>query len=111
MHPVDIHLDSAAATLTIRWSDERTSLFSLKFLRGWCPCALCQGHFAREMTWQGGANATLDTIEPVGSYAIRPVWADGHRSGMFAYDYLRRIEFEPPGDGPSNALLLGGAMQ
>lgn len=106
MHPVDIHLDSSSGTLAIRWSDDRTSRFALKFLRGWCPCAVCQGHFAAEMTWQGSAPAELETVEPVGSYAIRPVWADGHKSGMFAYEYLRRIEHEAPGDGPSNADLL-----
>lgn len=108
MHPVEIHLQTAAGTLQIRWSDHRVSIFALRFLRGWCPCAVCQGHFAKTMTWQGDAPATLDTVEPVGSYAIRPVWADGHRSGIYAYEYLRRIEHEAPGDGPSNADLLPG---
>lgn len=107
--PTEIRLEEAAARLTIAWDDGATSVFSLKYLRGWCPCAHCQGHFQTVYRFQDVARPVLKDVEPVGAYAIRPVWLDGHNAGIYAYDYLRRIEHEAPGEGPSNASLLTSA--
>lgn len=103
MHPVHVHLREQDRILDITWDDGVLSSYDLAYLRGYCPCAKCQGHFSGRIQYVEGASASLVDVQPVGSYAIRFVWSDGHATGMYAYDYLRRIEHEAPGEGPVNA--------
>lgn len=105
--PTQVHLREADGILTIAWSDDVTHDFALAYLRGWCPCAHCQGHFVMEKRFIEGVSTTLVDVQPVGGYAMRLVWSDGHQSGIFAFEYLREIAIEPPGEGPTNASLLG----
>jgi DUF971 family protein len=102
MHPVTVHHHTDDHRLDIEWSDGRVSSYDLAYLRGFCPCAGCQGHFSGRVTYVTGASASLVDLQAVGSYAIRPVWSDGHSTGIYAFEYLRRIEHEPPGEGPAN---------
>lgn len=104
--PTEVHLRTDAKRLDIVWSDGREDRFALAYLRGWCPCAVCQGHFVTEKKFIAEASSQLMDVQPVGAYAMRLVWADGHDSGMYAFDYLREIIHAPPGDGPSNDALL-----
>jgi DUF971 family protein len=101
-HPTQIHLREAEESLEFQWSDGTSSTFALRYLRGWCPCAHCQGHFAKEMRFHDVLGVKLLTVEPVGSYAVRPHWSDGHQSGLYSFEYLMRIAGEAPGEGPSN---------
>ncbi len=94
--PTEVHLREAEGRLNITWSDGSTSEYSLAYLRGWCPCAGCQGHFQNEMTFVTDASTTLTNVEPIGGYAMRPVWADGHKSGIFSFQYLRELAVAPP---------------
>lgn len=104
--PIEIHLRSQQQVLEITWNDHHVSRLHLAYLRGFCPCAGCQGHFAKELKFVRGASTTLTDVQPVGSYAVRPVWGDGHQTGLYAYEFLRQIEREPPGPGPSNADVI-----
>ncbi|MCB9507220.1 MAG: DUF971 domain-containing protein [Myxococcales bacterium] len=104
--PSEIRLVSADAALDITWSDDTTTRFALAYLRGWCPCAHCQGHFVLEKRFITGVSTTLVDVEPVGSYAMRPRWSDGHDSGIYAFNYLRELAAGAPGEGPSNEELL-----
>ena len=81
----------------MKWDDGSESFVSLEVLRRACPCAGCKG----EMDIMGNlyknpekpyaANAfELVKIELVGGYAIQPVWADGHNTGIFSFEYLQR---------------------
>ena len=83
-----IHLD---------WKDGHHSEYALKYLRQACPCASCAGT-------HGPAPAApsnpfplyqpalkIQDVEPVGNYAIRIRWNDGHNTGIYSYDYLREI--------------------
>ena len=106
--PVDIELKQAAGELLITWSDQHVSRFSLRYLRGWCPCAKCQGHFSDAKKFVASTNPRLSDVVPVGGYGAAFHWGDGHTTGIYAFDYLREIEAAPPGDGPTNAELLGG---
>jgi len=107
--PTQIELREREQTLTVTWPDGHAYTYALRYLRGWCPCASCQGHFAAQKTFIDGVDVRLETVEPVGSYAIRPVWGDGHQSGVFSVQYLRELEQGPPGDGPDNATCLAEA--
>ena len=76
--------------LRILWEDDVLSNYPFEYLRGWCPCAVCQGH--------GGSrnfipvdNPQLESISSVGNYAISPRWADGHETGIYTFEYLRTL--------------------
>ncbi|MGC8624479.1 MAG: gamma-butyrobetaine hydroxylase-like domain-containing protein [Phycisphaerae bacterium] len=95
--PVRISLKKSQC-LDIDWSDGLQSHFELRFLRRMCPCASCQGErdlLGRTLlpvvktTWDGSITA-LD-VETVGNYALRIIWSDQHRSGIYPYTYLREF--------------------
>jgi DUF971 family protein len=76
----------------IEWGDGHKGVYPHEILRGYCPCAGCQGHegtikFVSPTT----AQLQLDEIEPVGNYALRLQWFDGHGSGIYSYRYLRTL--------------------
>ena len=84
--------------LAIKWDDGTESFVRLETLRRHCPCAGCKG----EVDVMGNlyknpdkplspAAFQLRKITTVGGYAIQPVWGDGHGSGLFSFDYLKRI--------------------
>jgi DUF971 family protein len=84
--------------LAIRWDDGSESYFTLEKMRRHCPCAGCKG----EMDIMGNvyknpsqafaANAfRLVRLQNVGGYAISPVWADGHSTGIYSYEYLKKL--------------------
>jgi DUF971 family protein len=106
--PVEFHLVSADAVLEVEWSNGDRNRFSLKYLRGWCPCAGCQGHFTGFKRFIDQASHDLVNIEPVGTYAVRMSWADGHSSGIYAFSYLLELAAAPPDVGPSNDDCLAG---
>jgi DUF971 family protein len=96
MRPLDIQ--SIGNELAIKWADGRESFVTWEQLRRACPCAGCKG----EMDILGNVYKNpekpltakafeLVKLVPVGGYAIQPVWADGHNSGIYAFDYLQRI--------------------
>lgn len=96
MKPVDIQ--QVGDELAIRWDDGGESFVRLEALRRACPCAGCKG----EMDILGNVYKNpdkpltpqaiqLQRVTQVGGYAIQPVWGDGHSSGIFSFDYLRRV--------------------
>ncbi len=88
--PADIEHNEEHSVLRIRWSDGVTTEYSLAGLRGWCPCASCQGH-GSERNFVSEGTSRLSSFEGVGRYALRLLWDDGHSTGMYAYSYLREI--------------------
>jgi DUF971 family protein len=101
MRPLDIQ--PIGNELAIKWDDGAESYVPLERLRRSCPCAGCKG----EMDVLGNvyknpdrplaANAfQLVRLGRVGGYAVQPVWADGHDSGIYSFEYLRRVADGPP---------------
>jgi DUF971 family protein len=96
MRPDDIqHIGSE---LAIRWDDGGEDFIPLEKLRRACPCAGCKGevdilgNLYKNPEKPFAPNSfELVKISSVGGYAIQPVWADGHNSGIFSFDYLRRL--------------------
>ena len=84
--------------LAIKWDDGSESFIRLETLRRHCPCAGCKGEMdvmgnvykAPDQPLTAGAFQLL-RIANVGSYAIQPVWADGHATGLYTFDYLRKV--------------------
>ena len=90
VEPVEISQDAERAIVRIEWSDGKTTEYAMSGLRGWCPCAECQGH-SGQRTFVTVAAPRVAGVEAVGRYAIRFLWQDGHSTGMYSYDYLREL--------------------
>ena len=96
MHPADIQ--QIGGELAIKWDDGRESFIPLESLRRHCPCAGCQGERDILGNLYKGPGQPLTPrsfqlmrVVNVGGYAIQPVWADGHDTGIFSFDYLRKL--------------------
>ena len=89
-HPIELRRGAEDRTMRIRWSDEHRSEYPWVYLRGWCPCATCQGH-SSQTRFIEVPNPRLTGYEPVGRYALRFLWADGHSTGMYSFDWLKEI--------------------
>ncbi len=104
--PAKVKVDITGGTgLAIDWKDGRHSAWSFAFLRDACPCATC--HEAREADGRAPgtprprlpqllplytAPARPLSAEPIGRYAIKFKWNDGHESGIYAWEFLRRLD-------------------
>ncbi len=90
--PVEINHIRAERKVRISWQDGHAGDYTLEYLRGYCPCALCQGHgVASERSFIPVPDAELSEINGVGNYAIEFRWQDGHSTGIYSYDYLREL--------------------
>ncbi|MDO5057963.1 MAG: DUF971 domain-containing protein [Lautropia sp.] len=90
--PVNIVVHQRSRELEISFDDGASFRFSFEFLRVHSPSAEVQGHSPEQAVLQHGKQDVLVTdIEPIGHYAIRPVFSDGHDSGLYSWDYLYRL--------------------
>lgn len=81
----------APARIRIEWTNGHISEYSQRYLRGFCPCAQCQGHervgwnfVAHDPSWVLG-------VHPVGHYAIALFFSDGHQTGIYPWDLLKAL--------------------
>jgi DUF971 family protein len=91
--PLEIHPLMRSKVMEIAWSDGHTSRLSFELLRVECPCAECKGHTpdqAQEIT--GKEDIDLVDIQPVGNYAVQLHFSDGHGTGIYTWEYLRRLD-------------------
>ena len=78
--------------LRLTWSDGHVAEYPYKYLRGWCPCAGCQGHSGQKIVYHPPAHpVSAESVRPVGNYAISIAFSDGHGTGIYRYDFLREI--------------------
>jgi DUF971 family protein len=90
--PVAIRSPRGGRLTSIDWADGHKSEYPHVVLRGYCPCAGCQGHSGEiHFLETSDVQQELDTLEPVGNYALALHWFDGHASGIYSYAYLRAI--------------------
>ncbi|MCL2778205.1 MAG: DUF971 domain-containing protein [Polyangiaceae bacterium] len=81
-----------ATRTEIDWGDGHKSIYPHDILRGYCPCAGCQGHTgAIKFQYPSENQIALDAIVSVGNYALRLTWHDGHDGGIYSYTYLRAL--------------------
>jgi DUF971 family protein len=76
--------------LRVLWDDDQLNDFPFAYLRGWCPCAVCQGH-GGERRFIHVENPELVSIGMVGNYALNLRWDDGHDTGIYTFEYLRSL--------------------
>lgn len=88
--PIRLEIQDSTRTVSIAWDDGHQSTYPWWYLRGYCPCAVCQGH---GIAWDFVANENprLTEIQEVGQYALNLVWDDTHRTGIYTFDALRTL--------------------
>ena len=93
---------SKSKGIKIDWKDGHASDYGLTYLRDKCPCASCTGaHGTPPRQPESETPASpfqmykpalkMLSIEPVGNYAIRIHWSDGHSTGLYSWEHLRNI--------------------
>jgi len=97
-------VDDDGRELRVDWDDGHRSAYPARTLRGWCPCAVCQGHHRRraDMLFHDVPGVTFDEMAPVGSYAVAFHFDDGHDTGIYSFEFLRGLCPCPDcgGEGP-----------
>lgn len=90
--PTQIVLHQKSKMLELAFDDGAHFQLPFEFLRVMSPSAEVKGHGpGQEVLQVGKRNVLLTDIEPVGSYAIKLVFDDGHDSGLYTWDYLHRL--------------------
>lgn len=86
--------------LEIEWTNGHTCQYPLSHLREACPCVECRGghqymglKYAPDniLTLTPARSYDVESIHPVGNYAIQPFWDDGHSTGIYTWEYLLHI--------------------
>src|SRR6516165_3171102 len=95
LNPLNIQL--VGQELAVQWSDGTESYFKLERLRRACPCAACGGepdvlgNILRPEVTYTPESFQLAGFGIVGGYALQPTWVDGHDSGLYSFQYLKRL--------------------
>jgi DUF971 family protein len=90
--PTELKFSSAERVLTITFDDGSSFKLPAEYLRVESPSAEVQGHGASQrQTVAGKRNVGVSGIEPVGRYAVRIVFDDGHDTGLFSWTYLQQL--------------------
>jgi len=80
--------------LRIVWADSHDSRYGFEFLRNHCPCAMCVDEWTgkrRHLALLLPPNFRALDVKPVGNYAIKISWSDGHDSGIYSFSSLREL--------------------
>lgn len=92
------NIEQIGNELAIQWNDGSETFLPLRLLRVACPCAACGGEpdvmgnqVPPEVHYKP-QSFELSGWQLVGGYAVQPTWGDGHASGIYSYQYLRRID-------------------
>ncbi len=87
--PTDLTLNQKSRELEVSWPDGKTHVMSCEYLRVHSPSAEVRGHGPGQETLQvGKENVNITAIEPVGRYAVKLVFDDGHDSGLYDWNLL-----------------------
>jgi len=88
-HATALELHTSSCTLEVSFDDGSRYTLPYELLRVYSPSAEVRGHGPGQETLQiGKRTIQLNEIEPVGNYGLRPVFSDGHDSGIYTWDYL-----------------------
>jgi DUF971 family protein len=90
--PTELRVNPGKDTLRIAFSNGSAIVLSAEKLRVQSPSAEVRGHGGEKPPpVRGKANVKIQRLEPVGNYAVRIVFDDGHDSGLYSWDYLKRL--------------------
>jgi len=92
-----MNIQQIGTELAVSWNDGTESFVELERLRRSCPCAACGGEpdvlgrVARPASIYSSSSFMLNSFAPVGGYALQLHWGDGHNTGIYSFDYLRKL--------------------
>lgn len=90
--PTELRLNRAERVLAVSFDDGSRFDLPAEYLRVESPSAEVQGHSPAQRQWLGGKSAVAITgVEPVGNYAVRLTFDDGHDSGIYSWSLLYRL--------------------
>jgi len=90
--PTEIRLRKDRRALTVRFDDGVGHELPAEMLRVLSPSAEVQGHSAEQrVTVPGKREVAISAVDPVGNYAVRLTFSDGHNTGLFSWIYLRKL--------------------
>ncbi|MCR4266695.1 DUF971 domain-containing protein [Nitratireductor sp. ZSWI3] len=93
--PKELRISKDRATMTVRFADADPVELPAEMLRVLSPSAEVQGHSPEQrVTVPGKRHVTIAQVEPVGHYAVKIVFSDGHQSGIFTWPYLHELVTE-----------------
>lgn len=92
MNPSAITYHTKSRTLELTYQDDERAILSAEYLRVFSPSAEVRGHSDGERKLQmGKKHVEIKQIEPVGNYAVKILFSDGHDTGIYSWDYLREL--------------------
>ena len=100
LRPTGITLDKGKGELVITWSDQEVCRYPLNNLREACPCVECRGghqNMGRAtdpdniLALTPARSYKIEDVQLVGNYALQPFWEDGHHTGIYTWEYLKRL--------------------
>lgn len=87
--PTELKLHRKSGVLAVTFNDGKAFRFPCEFLRVYSPSAEVRGHEPEQAVLQTGKkNVTITHIEPIGRYAVRLDFSDGHNTGLYSWDLL-----------------------
>jgi DUF971 family protein len=91
-HPTEIRLRKQSRRLEVSFEDGAAFSLPAEYLRVYSPSAEVRGHGpGSEVLQVGKESVGIVTVEPVGQYAVRLVFDDGHDTGLYSWDYLYEL--------------------
>ncbi len=97
--PSTIRAHQSDQVLEVSWDDGLSAKLPYRYLRGECPCASCHNEWTGERMFDPATlplDLKLEGMEGIGNYAVRLAWNDGHSTGLYSWDTLRRLAQECP---------------
>jgi len=90
--PTEIKLHQKSRVFEIAFDDGRSFRLPYELLRVYSPSAEVRGHGpGQEVLQAGKRQVEIRSLEPVGSYAVQPVFSDGHSTGIYSWEYLYEL--------------------
>jgi DUF971 family protein len=90
--PQALTVHAQSRVLEVSFSDGASFRIPFELMRVYSPSAEVQGHGeGQEVLQTGKRTVTLQSLEPVGNYAVQPTFSDGHNTGIFSWDYLYHL--------------------
>ena len=99
-HATNVEVDMKQRQVRITWGDGFKSVYPFDYLRKNCPCATCNEQrkdddplriLKPEQAMASGNLMVSKPVEMVGNYALQFNWIDGHRTGIYTFEYLRQM--------------------
>lgn len=92
MHPTAIKLRTKSRVLDVTFDDGTRFELPFEYLRVYSPSAEVRGHGPGQETLQiGKHDVAIKAVEPVGRYAVKLVFDDGHDTGLYTWNYLHEL--------------------